>query len=194
MKTILSLFLLISLPLFASDAKTAWLGVAAHENIDGDRYLPGVVVAFVWVDSPASQAGLLEDDVIVAIGKNKPRSPEHLGRLVRLQKPGSTITLDFHRDGQPKSIQVTLGTLSEAREKGAMLTEDFRDKSPIQKSSDITTENAKRVWNLIENDTKKSLLGMGFSPEHVARVIAQMKPAGAELVKVPDLRVKEEKK
>ncbi len=184
MKKILILISLMISPLLG-DETAPWFGVATHEHFQENQDLPGVVIAFIWADSPAAKSGLLEDDVIISVNDEKILSPEHLANILMKKKAGTKVTVSYQRKGQPGTTKATLESLAKAEERGAFVIEDFENDFPIKKPSEITPQHAKRTWIMIENDTKFFLLGMGFSPEHVARVIEKMKPAGQELTKIP---------
>ncbi len=73
----------------------------------------GVVVTDIDPDSPAEKAGLKRTDVIVAINNHPIGTWEELRLLVAQVVPDSRITLKIVRDGKPRSIDVTLGKVTE---------------------------------------------------------------------------------
>lgn len=74
----------------------------------------GALVAGVSPDSPADKAGLKPGDFITAIDGKPIRSPNELRNAVAQQAPGSTVTIEFYRDGRKQSGKATLGTLPAA--------------------------------------------------------------------------------
>ncbi|THV42760.1 PDZ domain-containing protein [Glycomyces buryatensis] len=70
----------------------------------------GAVVVSVKAGSPAEQAGLLEDDLIVAINDSAVGSASDLVDLIALYEPGQTVEVWFNRgaEGESQSTQVTL--------------------------------------------------------------------------------------
>jgi predicted metalloprotease with PDZ domain len=63
-------------------------------------------------ESGASEAGLLEGDVVIALnGESIPRSPE---RWLRDHQPGERITVKVRRDGEERDVSFPLGRLSDA--------------------------------------------------------------------------------
>ncbi len=71
----------------------------------------GALVSDVKPDGPAGKAGLKDGDVIVEFnGKSVPDS-EHLKLQVAETKPGTTVPLKIIRDGQSKSLDVTVKEL-----------------------------------------------------------------------------------
>ena len=69
----------------------------------------GVYVADITPHGPADKAGLKQEDVVTAIDGKKVDNSDELTMDVISRAPGSTVTLDVVRNGQPKSIKVTLG-------------------------------------------------------------------------------------
>jgi serine protease Do len=93
----------------------AWLGVSVTpvSSEDAEVYgLPkvsGVLVQGISDGSPAQQAGLRTEDVVVAVnGKSVQDSGDLQERIAELE-PGSTATLDVYRAGKAQSISVKLG-------------------------------------------------------------------------------------
>ena len=68
----------------------------------------GVMVNQVVPGSPASAAGLKRGDVIVRFGNRALIRPHDLQSVVAGSPIGSRQTLDVLRDGQRRSIEVTL--------------------------------------------------------------------------------------
>ena len=69
----------------------------------------GVEVTMVDQDAPAAKAGVREHDVIVTFNGNKVESQEQLRRYVRETPVGRQVALGVMRDGQPVTLNVTLG-------------------------------------------------------------------------------------
>lgn len=96
------------------DKPTTWLGVSvdplpemvrAQLPIEGTA---GVIVRHVAADSPASKAGLLENDVLVKLDDQQLFNHEQLHGLVSGHKEGDTVTLSLLRKGKATSVQATL--------------------------------------------------------------------------------------
>ena len=85
-------------------AKT-FLGVALIQSDE----INGAQVAKVLDNSPASQAGLKRDDVIVAVGDAAIDGPQTLINDIAARKPGDKVTIKVMRDQVEKQIEVTLG-------------------------------------------------------------------------------------
>lgn len=69
----------------------------------------GALVEDVVDDSPAAEAGLQKDDVIVGYNGETVESISELSRLVRETPAGRTVTLDVIRNGQARQISAELG-------------------------------------------------------------------------------------
>jgi len=69
----------------------------------------GALVQSVEPDSPADKAGIKNGDVIRKINGKKVEGSGELTALVTEMNPGTTVTLDILRDGNPMTIRVTLG-------------------------------------------------------------------------------------
>jgi membrane-associated protease RseP (regulator of RpoE activity) len=69
----------------------------------------GARVEDVVDDSPAAEAGLQKNDVIVRYNGETVESVAELSRLVRETPAGRTVTLDVIRDGRTRQISVELG-------------------------------------------------------------------------------------
>jgi serine protease Do len=73
----------------------------------------GALVSSVAQGSPGAEAGLKAGDVILKLdGKEISRSGD-LPPLVSALKPGAKVTLDIWRDGSPKQITATIGTMQD---------------------------------------------------------------------------------
>jgi serine protease Do len=64
----------------------------------------------VTPNGPGAKAGLKQGDVITGIDGKKVESSDDLTMNVVSHEPGTTVTLDVVRNGQPTNVKVTLGT------------------------------------------------------------------------------------
>jgi serine protease Do len=97
-----------------TSAKRAWLGVYS-QTVDEDLAeafdLPldyGVIINEVMEDSPAEEAGLQEDDIIIKIDGRRITDQEDLVEAIEDRRPGDEIVLTVRRDEQELEIPVTL--------------------------------------------------------------------------------------
>jgi putative serine protease PepD len=83
--------------------KHAYLGVTMSQTTDGVR-LDGVRES-----TPAENGGLLVGDVIESVDGETIETPEDLRTLVDGHQPGDEIEVVVTRDGEEKTVKVTLG-------------------------------------------------------------------------------------
>jgi S1-C subfamily serine protease len=86
----------------------ASLGVNARTVTDGTR--DGALVVNVEPGSPAAEAGVEEQDVVIAVDGEPIASSEELVVAVDVHAPGDSITLELVRDGSSREVQATLAT------------------------------------------------------------------------------------
>jgi serine protease Do len=75
----------------------------------GVKEAHGAVVGDITADAPGAKAGLKSGDVITAIDGKRVEGPDDLTMEVISRAPGTTVTLDVVRNGQPMRVSVTLG-------------------------------------------------------------------------------------
>ena len=97
-----------------------WLGVATEpltkelsESL-GLKDTRGVVVARVLANSPAAQAGLEKNDVIVKFDGTAVDGYQQLLRMSAEAEVGATVKLDIIRNGQPRTIPVKIAEAPDA--------------------------------------------------------------------------------
>jgi serine protease Do len=81
----------------------------------------GALVSGFTPDSAAEGAGLLRDDVVVALDDRPMASRNELIRAVGLHPPGSTVRVTLVRDGQTRDVQVRLGVRTDLESTGPLL-------------------------------------------------------------------------
>ncbi|MFW5912299.1 MAG: S1C family serine protease [Candidatus Hadarchaeota archaeon] len=94
-----------------------WIGVSGLDvtprvldemDLDSDW---GYLVTEVVENSPASRAGLQEEDLIVEVDGEVVKSIEDILSYIELFKsPGDTLEFEVFRDGEREDVSVTLGT------------------------------------------------------------------------------------
>ena len=60
--------------------------------------------------SAAAQAGVREEDIIIAVDDTPVGSSEELAVAVDAREPGEQVTLELVRGGSSRTVEVTLGT------------------------------------------------------------------------------------
>ncbi len=73
----------------------------------------GVLIANVADDSPAAKAGLQQGDVIVRFDGKAVDSSRELSQMAAATAPSSQVKIDIIRDGKPKTMDLTVGTMAE---------------------------------------------------------------------------------
>jgi S1-C subfamily serine protease len=69
----------------------------------------GALVREVTKGSPADDAGIKKDDVIVRVEDTKVTSAEDVGTVVRQKQAGDTVAVTVDRKGEQQTFEVTLG-------------------------------------------------------------------------------------
>jgi serine protease Do len=93
-----------------------YLGIsfqAITPDIANAYHLPvqwGVYVTDVAPNSPASQAGLQQGDIITSLGRVPLDDTHSYINTLFTFKPGDLVTLEYNRNGKVVQVQVTLGT------------------------------------------------------------------------------------
>lgn len=98
-----------------SRSKKGWLGVGIQEMTPsmsknyklGNR--SGLLITSVVEKSPADDAGLWEDDVILTFNGKSVEFSEEFSRTVSKTERGTKVKLLIMRDGKEKQIEVTIG-------------------------------------------------------------------------------------
>jgi hypothetical protein len=68
----------------------------------------GVKIGAVMADSPAEKSGLLKGDVIVKFDDKPVKSLKDYSNLLKEHQPGDVVTIEYVRDGEHKSVKLTL--------------------------------------------------------------------------------------
>jgi putative serine protease PepD len=88
----------------------AYLGVTPRDGVvaDGSAKRAAAVVSVVATGTPAEKAGLQVGDAIIAVDDEPVDGALSLVGQIRERSAGDKVTLKFLRDGQTKSVNVTL--------------------------------------------------------------------------------------
>ncbi len=92
-------------------AGQAWLGIGLRPTEDQQ----GVEVARLYPNSPAAKADLQEGDVLLAINGDKVGSAQDVIRQIGQASPGDEVELRVQRDGEERTVTVTLASAAERR-------------------------------------------------------------------------------
>jgi len=80
--------------------------IAARLSLGVDR---GAIVQNVEPGSAADRAGVLNNDVLVALGGEPVSSVADVSRIIRSKKPGDKLTIDLVRDAKRQTVEAELG-------------------------------------------------------------------------------------
>ena len=97
-----------------------WLGVRIAPNEEDQ-----VEIIEVEKDSPAEIADLEDGDVVIEFDGDEVIDTELLAKMIRMRKPGETVTVKIERKGKTQDVEVKLGELTEES-----LWSDFEQKFP----------------------------------------------------------------
>lgn len=92
----------------------AWLGVYTQtvndELAEGFKLkaTSGAIINEIVDNSPADEAGLREDDIVIAVDGEKVATSDELIDMIRAHKSGDNVTIKVLRDGAEKEFSVTL--------------------------------------------------------------------------------------
>lgn len=84
------------------EVRPGWVGVNVKDEGSSER--PKVVVAQLGPDTPASQSGLREGDVLLQVGNVPITCAEDVLDASFFLTAGDPVTINFLRDGQPSSV------------------------------------------------------------------------------------------
>lgn len=152
-----------------------WGVVAAQNNNDGERPFlgvqlqntdEGVVIDEVVPNSAAEDAGLEEGDVITAVNGTEVTTAREVAELIAELNPGDEVTIDFTRDGEDNSVEVTLGSTRAIRS----IDIPFR---LFQRGGDlsISYDAANQTWTIEELSEDSELYEAGLREDDVITAI-----------------------
>lgn len=155
----------------------AWLGVFTqplkedYAEYWGIETPGGLIVSTIVPGSSAATAGFLPGDIIRVfdgqpIQATLDRDVMAFTQLVREKKPGATVTVEILRDGQPVSLQVTLGVRPRSSQEAGEYTDETLGLVVREITQDLRT-----IMNLGE-DVQGVIVRrvISGSPAHVARM------------------------
>ena len=103
-----------------------WLGVqiqpvtADIADSLGLKQAAGAIVDQAQDGSPAAKAGLKAGDVITAVNGSPVKNARELARTIAMAAPDSTVRLDIMRNGQARTLTVTLAKMPNEQQASAV--------------------------------------------------------------------------
>lgn len=89
----------------------AALGVTGRTVLGPDFTPAGVAVISVVKNGPADKAGIEPGDIIIGVGNTEIQTSQALSEALAPSAPGKKVDVTFVRDGNEKTVAVTLGEL-----------------------------------------------------------------------------------
>ena len=115
-----------------------WIGIgiqSVSREIREALDLPdrnGVLISSIVDDSPADDANLRRQDVIVSLNKRKVESMRGFRNKIASMPPGTEVEIGILRKGREKDIRITLGTLPDDEQPVARAEEIGRERLGIE--------------------------------------------------------------
>jgi putative serine protease PepD len=95
-------------------ARNAYVGVSLDQTVSGGAAIAKTASqngsAPIVPGSPAAKAGLQPGDIITAVDGTHVASVNQFVATIANYAPGTTVTLNVNRDGQTKTVKLTLGS------------------------------------------------------------------------------------
>jgi serine protease Do len=98
--------------------------IEAYLGVNVDASPQGVVVLRIAQKSPALQAGVRPQDIIVSLDGQRCDDPEQFQQRLTGYRPGEVVTLRIRRDAKEHEFKVTL----QSREQGGDLRADYQNR------------------------------------------------------------------
>jgi serine protease Do len=116
-------------------------GIAASLGIPKDR---GELIRSVQPGGAAAKAGIQQGDVIVAVNKREVTPDQTLSWLVAQQPVGSRVAVDLIRDGQRKTVNVTIGERPSEEELAKLAGTEEREVEQTPEEQQTTGQRSAR--------------------------------------------------
>lgn len=144
--------------------RRGWLGIRIQTVTDeiaeslGLDETKGALIASINKDGPANKAKLQAGDIILEINDQEIKTMRSLPRIIAENRIGSTAKVIYWRDNKRHSVQVTIGELEKAEEKGlinsTVKTEDTGVDAPLIGLTLKSLDGQLRELYSIDNSTQ----------------------------------------
>jgi serine protease Do len=157
--------------------KRGWLGVkiqSISEDIGESLGVPentGALVAGVTPDSPAAKAGVEAGDVILKFDGKDVTTMRGLPKLVAQSPIGKAVEIEVQRQGQKKTLTVTVGMLDDEEGNPTPAAEEKKDEAPPASSTVLG------LSLLPLNDEMRSRFG--FDAKVKGLIVGEIDPSSA---------------
>lgn len=97
----------------------------------GIKPAEGALVDEARPESPAAKAGIESGDVIRSVNDTTVKSADDLARKIAAMTPGTQVTVNVLRKGEPKTLTVTLGKMPEEKQAQAEIGSEKSRLTPL---------------------------------------------------------------
>ena len=188
------ILLVAALPLSAGEGERAFVGIYPGDIWDyedaGVEY--GIIVNGVIDDTPAQEAGMLSKDIILEMDGTKIFNHDQFTKMLKMYKPGQKVKFKIYRDGDEKTIKLTLANKADFEPKpeykaylGVYLS-DMDEKDYEKKGlntnygvliSDIVKEGPSAEAGILGGDILLDLDGQHvYTPDQISKMLEGMEP------------------
>jgi len=188
------ILLVAALPLSAGEGERAFVGIYPGDIWDyedaGVEY--GIIVNGVIDDTPAQEAGMLSKDIILEMDGAKIFNHDQFTKMLKMYKPGQKVKFKIYRDGDEKTIKLTLANKADFEPKpeykaylGVYLS-DMDEKDYEKKGlntnygvliSDIVKEGPSAEAGILGGDILLDLDGQHvYTSDQISKMLEGMEP------------------
>ncbi|MCD6328891.1 MAG: PDZ domain-containing protein [Candidatus Cloacimonetes bacterium] len=188
------LFIAAAFTLSADEAGKAFVGIYPGDIWDyedaGVEY--GIIVNGVIDDTPAQEAGMLSKDIILEMDGTKIFNHDQFTKMLKMYKPGQKVKFKIYRDGDEKTIKLTLANKADFEPKpeykaylGVYLS-DIKDKEYEKKGlntkygvliSDIVKDGPCAEVGILGGDIMLDLAGQHvYTSDQISKMLQGMEP------------------
>jgi len=182
------------LPLSADEEGKAFVGIYPGDIWDyedaGVEY--GIIVNGVIEDTPAKESGMMSKDIILEMDGTKLFNHDQFTKMLKMYKPGQKVKFKIYRDGDEKTIKLTLANKADFEPKpeykaylGVYLS-DMKEKEYEKKGlntkygvliSDIVKDGPSAEAGILGGDIMLDLAGQHvYTSDQISKMLVGMEP------------------